>query len=245
VNVTTPVDGSAPRSSAPDNRPRTKLPQAGSVLAVAARPGDESYYLGAVLDDFHARGTKVSALVFSLGEASPYNTPAGRLRAVRSFEFELAAFVLRVTHRLLVDYPDGGLDKVPEAERVHRVTEMIRKCNADLLLTLDDGPAEHLVCETVCAAGRATGIPVLGWTLPADVAGAVRETGGLMVPSRRPDEIDFAVHVSRTVQRRAMRAHHSQAAAEATEAIRLEQQGDREWLRWLVSPEQNAQLQGR
>lgn len=135
-------------------------------------------------------------------------------RSVRPFEFELASFVLRAAHRLLVDYPDGGLGSIPAAELVERITRMIRESSADLLLTLDtDDP----LVGAACAAGRATGIPVLAWTLSADAA-------------------DFSVRVSRKVQKRAMRAHRSQAGAEPEHFARFDVQGDKEWLRWLVPP---------
>jgi CBS domain-containing protein/LmbE family N-acetylglucosaminyl deacetylase len=204
------------------------------VLAVVARPGDESYYLGAILDSFRAQETKVSALVFSMGEASPYNSSLDRLESVRPFEFELATFVLRASYRLLIDYPDGGLARVPLAERVERVTRMIRECAADLLLVVDGAAADHAVVEAAYAAGRAAGIPVLAWTLPADVADAVRASGGLAVAGCPRPEIDFAVQVSRKVQQRAMSAHRSQAAGADAHAARFGVQGDREWLRWLV-----------
>lgn len=245
--MTRPMGGSAARPGAAGDsgtRPNSGLPEAQSVIAVVGRPGDEANYLGAVLDAFRAGGTKVSALVFTSGKTASRD---GSFRAAASTrpEFEVASFVLRVTHRLMLDYRDGGLDQVPAVERARRVVEMIRRSSADLLLTADPGTVDPLVVEAVCAAGRTTGVPVLAWTLPVDVADEVRAAGGLGVPEHPVHETDFEVRIARKVQRRAMRAHRSQAAAEHAQIARLDVQGDREWLHWLVLPDRRAHTQGR
>jgi LmbE family N-acetylglucosaminyl deacetylase len=226
-------------------RPRSGLPQARSVLAVAGRPGDEAYYLGALLDAFRASGTTVSALVFTGGTAAPHDGSLGAAASARSIEFEVASFVLRVTHRLMIDYPDGGLGQVPAVELAGQVVEMIRRTSADLLLTADAGVADPSVVEAACTAGRATGVPVLAWTLPAGVSAEVRAAGGRGVPDHPAGETDFEVRIARKVQRRAMRAHRRQSEVEHAQLARLDVQGDREWLRWLVLPDRLAHTQGR
>jgi LmbE family N-acetylglucosaminyl deacetylase len=246
VNMTAPI-GDPARPGASDGsgvRPLGRLPQVHSVLAVVGRPGDEAYYLGAILDFFRAAGTMVSALVFTSGRAAPHDGNPGSA-AARPFEFEVASFVLRVTHRLMIDYPDDGLDQVPAVERARRVLEMLRRSAADLLLTADPGAIDPLVVEAVCAAGRSAGVPVLAWTLPADVAAEVRTAGGLGVPDHPVDDPDFELRITRKVQRRAMRAHRSQAEVEHAQIARLDVQGDREWLHWLVLPDRRANTEGR
>lgn len=237
----TPKDAGTPAGvdTFDDDCPRTALPRAGSVLAVVGRPGDEAYYLGAVLDAFRAGGTKVSALVFTRGEAAPHEGSANPA-SIGPSELEVAALVLRATHRLLLGYRDGGLGEVPAAERTRHVIDMIARCSADLLLTAEAGTIDSLVIEATCAAGRAAGVPVLAWTLPADVATAVRAAGGRGAPDHPRPEPDFAVRLTRSTQRRAMRAHRSQAGLEHVQLARLDVQGDREWLHWLVPPEPAA-----
>jgi N-acetylglucosamine malate deacetylase 2 len=248
VHRTMPVGGPAaarPGASGGSGvRPCGVLPRAQSVLAVVGRPGDEAYCLGAVLDAFRAGGTKVSALVFTSGKAAPRGGSFGTAASARPFEFEVASFVLRVTHRLMIDYPDGGLDQVPVVERMRRVVEMIRQSSADLLLTADPGAVDPLAVEAACAAGRATGVPVLAWTLPADVAAEVRAAGGLGMPDDPVRDPDFELRIARKVQRRAMRAHRSQAEMEHAQSIRLDVQGDREWLHWLEPPGRRLHTQG-
>jgi LmbE family N-acetylglucosaminyl deacetylase len=216
------------------------------MLAVVGRPGEEAFYLGAVLDAFRAGGTATSVLAFTEGEAAlPSVTSSTAATSTRRSEFEVASFVLRVTHRLMIDYPDGGLDRIPEAELVRQVIDMIRRCSADLLLTAEAGGIDPLVIGATCAAGRAAGVPVLAWTLPAEVAADVRAAGGQGVPDHPGGTTDFAVRVARNVQMRAMRAHRSQAAVEHAQIARLDVQGDREWLHWLVLPDRRAHTQGR
>jgi LmbE family N-acetylglucosaminyl deacetylase len=247
VDVTMPIDRPEARSDASGARPRTGLPQARSVLAVVGRPGDEAYYLGAVLDAFRAGGTQVSALAFTggTGGKAARREAISASAAAQPIEFEVASLVLRVTHRLMIDYPDGGLDQVSTEERVGQVLEMIQRCSADLLLTADAGAVDPLAVDAACDAGRAAGVPVLAWTLPAGVAAEVRAAGGLGVPDFPTDETDFEVRVVRKAQRRAMRAYRSRPWVENAQLVRLELQGDREWLHWLVLPDRRGHTQGR
>lgn len=215
------------------------LPAARSVLAVVARPGDEASYLGAVLDAFRGCGSQVSVLAFSRGDESPYNDTMEPLGLIRPFELDAAASALRAAHCLLADYPEAELRRLPVAQLAERVIRMVGEWAVDLLLTVDGRVGDRIAACVACQAGRETGIPVLGWTLPHDVARTVREATGLPVSGDAGTRIDFELRVRRTVQRHAMRAHCSQAGGDNVQLARLTVQGDREWLRWLVpaSPE--------
>lgn len=215
-------------------RPRTVLPVARSVLAVVARPGDEACYLGAVLDAFRARGSTVSVLAFTRGDASPYNDSMERLGAVRPFEFDAAVSALRASHCLLADYPEAELRRLPVGRLAERVIRMIHEWDVDLLLTVDGRLTDRTAACAACHAGRELDVPVLGWTLPHGVARCVREATGLPVTGDADRRIDFELRVGRRLQRYAMRAHYSQLGGDPTQLARLAVQGDREWLRWLV-----------
>lgn len=211
-----------------------RLPDAKCVLAVVARPGDEACYLGAVLDAFRRSGSQVSVLAISRGDASPYNDSMERLTAVRPFEFDAAASALRASHCMLADYPEAELRRLPVARLAERVIRMVREWNVDLLLTVDGRLGDRIAACVACHAGRELAVPVLGWTLPHDVARAVREATGLSVTGDADLRIDFELRVHRNAQQYAMRAHGSQARGDSTQFARLAVQGDREWLRWLV-----------
>jgi LmbE family N-acetylglucosaminyl deacetylase len=205
------------------------------VLAVVARPGDEACYLGAVMDAFHCGGSDVSVLAFSRGDASPYNDSMERLGSIRPFEFDAAASALRAAHCVLADFPEAELRRLPIARLAERVIRVINEWRVDLLLTVDGRLGDRTAACVACQAGRELDVPVLAWTLPHEVASAVREATGLSVTGDAGGRIDFELQVRRTAQRRAMRAHGSQSKGDGTQLARIELQGDREWLRWLVT----------
>ncbi|MDN3358268.1 PIG-L family deacetylase [Actinomadura sp. DC4] len=212
----------------------TALPEARSVLAVVARPGDEACYLGAVLDAFRRGGSQVSVLAFSRGDESPYNDSMEQLEVIRPFELDRAASALRAVHCLLADYPEAEMRRLPTAQLAERVIRMIGEWSVDLILTVDGRVVDRTAACVACQAGREAAVPVLGWTLPHEVAKVVREATGLSVTGDAGTRIDFELRVARTIQRYAMSAHVSQAGGCGTQLARLEVQGDREWLRWLV-----------
>ena len=216
-------------------RHRSALPAATSVLAVVTRPGDEACYLGAVIDAFRSGGSDVSVLAFSRGDASPYNESMERLGSIRPFEFDASASALRAAHCVLADYPEAELRRLPIARLAERVIRVIREWRVDLLLTVDGRLDDRIAACVACQAGRELDVPVLAWTLPHEVASSVREATGLSVTGDTGRRIDFELRVRRTAQRRAMRAHCSQSRGDGTQLARLDLQGDREWLRWLVS----------
>ncbi len=227
-----PSPGTARERTA--GRFRTTLPEARSVLAVVARPGDEACYLGAVLEAFRRGGSEVNVLAFSRGDASPYNDSMEHLGSIRPFELDAAASALRASHCLLADYPEAELRRLPIARLAERVIRMIGEWDADLLLTVDGRVGDRIAANVACHAGHAAEVPVLGWTLPHEVATAVREATGMSVTGDADVRIDFELAVRRTIQRYAMRAHCSQSRGDGTQLARLTVQGDREWLRWLV-----------
>lgn len=212
----------------------TTLPAARSVLAVVARPGDEVYYLGAVLDAFGRAGSTVSVLAFSRGDASPYNESMEHLDTIRLLEFDAAVSTLRADHCLLADYAEADLHRLPIARLAERVIRSVREWGADILLTVDGRMGDRVAACVACQAGRELTVPVLAWTLPHEVARRVRKATGLSVTGDPGRRIDFQLRVRRTVQRNAISAHGSQCAGEGTHLARLVVQGDREWLRWLV-----------
>src|SRR3569833_613087 len=215
-------------------RVRTALPEARSVLAVVACPGDEACYLGGVLDAFRGGGSQVSVLAFTRGDESPYNDSMERLGSIRPFELGAAASALRAAHCLLADYPEAALRRLPVAQLAERVIRVIHEWAVDLLITVDGPFVDRTAACVACHAGREAAVPVLGWTLPHEVATAVREATGRSVTGDAGTRIDFELRVRRTVQRYAMRAHGSQSRGATTQLARLTVQGDREWLRWLV-----------
>ena len=97
------------------------------------------------------------------------------------------------------------------------------------------GHPDHAAASTAAieVASR-HGLPVLGWALPAGVAGALNAEYGADFAGH--EELDLTVRVDRALQRRAIDAHVSQAVPGSVLWRRLELLGDVEHLRRLTLP---------
>src|SRR5215469_3630091 len=89
------------------------LPSATRVLAVTARPGQESADLGGLVYAFRRSGASLSLLCLTRGEAAALNSGTGRLEAVRPWEVQLAAGILGIGQVAVASYPDGRLHQYP------------------------------------------------------------------------------------------------------------------------------------
>ena len=207
--------------------PARALPGAGNVLAVIARPGQESADLGAMLHVFRRGGARLSLLCLTRGEASPLNSTCERLETIRPFELQVAAGLLGVSSVTVADYPDGGLRLAPVPELTERVRRAIRWQAPDLLLVVDPAaagdPDDARAAKAACLAAEPAGLPVLARSLPGARGGWVTELGA-----------DAAA--ARAIQRCAAGAHASQSAAGPQVLRRLDLLGHRERLRWLIPP---------
>jgi LmbE family N-acetylglucosaminyl deacetylase len=229
----------SPRDSR-SGQARAMLPAWPSTLVVIAHPDDESFGLGAVIDQLTAAGAAVHILCFTHGGASTLNQMHTDLHRVRETELRRAAAELGAAGVTLLDYPDGGLAGIAPAELAGHVADAAARARASGLLTFDDTgvtghPDHRSATGAAVLAGRRAGLPVLAWTLPAAVA-AHLSADGQHFAGQPPDRIDLCVRVSRERQRRAALLHASQISAGAVLWRRLRLLGDREYLRWLVPP---------
>jgi N-acetylglucosamine malate deacetylase 2 len=203
-----------------------RLPRAGHVLAVTARPGQESADLGRLLYAFRRRGASLALLSLTRGEASPLNSTCERLEVIRPWELQVAAGLLGISSLMVADYADGGLNRYPAIELTERVRRAIREHAADLLLVIEPAggdPDDAAVARAVCAAAEQTGVPALARMPRAARSGWHVDLGA-------------DATTARTVQRSALAAHTSQAGARPRTQRRIDQQDDREQMRWLVPP---------
>jgi len=203
-----------------------QLPRADRVLAITARPGQESASLGGLLYALRSSGASVSLLSLTRGEASGLNSTLQPLEAVRPWELQLAAFLLGVSSVAVSDYPDGslsGCELTTLTERVHRA---IRLHSPGLLVVIDplDADADSaMAAMAACAAADEVGVPVVARTLPA-------ARGGWQV------SLGAETAAARAAQRSAAAAHRSQSAGLSELMSHLDQLGAEEWLRWLIAP---------
>lgn len=137
-----------------------------SLLAVFAHPDDESIACGGLLSQCAERGVRVSLLCATRGEdATPLGEDRGALASKRGDELAAAGKVLGVAEVLLLDYPDGELEWLPEARAValeRDIADAARQAGADVVVTFDeDGlywhPDHIALHHRVTAAVRALG----------------------------------------------------------------------------------------
>lgn len=232
---TLPPGGRGVRMADVSAEPATVLPPWRRVLAVVAHPDDESFALGAVLAGFTTAGATTAVLCFTHGEASTVHGADGDLYALRATEFAAAAAALGVQVATLLHYPDGQLARTCPARLAGEVIDAARATEADgLLVFAPDGVTGHRDHAAATAAAlTAAGVldlPVIGWTVPASVATALNAEYGTGFTGTPAAAIDGTVAVDRSVQRRAVAAHASQAVSGSVLWRRLALLGDGESL---------------
>jgi LmbE family N-acetylglucosaminyl deacetylase len=138
--------------------------QLGVVLFVGAHPDDETFIAGGLLAAAAANGQRVVVVTATRGEWGIWDEsrwPQTKLADIRTKESEAALQCLGVSEHHWFDYPDGGCDKVDEAEAVEKLRSIIAGVKPTSIVTF--GP-EGLT-------GHADHIRVSGWT--AQAAGSV------------------------------------------------------------------------
>lgn len=202
------------------------LPSAVRVLAVTARPGQESADLGGLLYAFRRSGASLSLLCLTRGEAAAGNSGAARLEAARPWEVQMAASILGVGQVTVANYRDARLHHYHSSELVGRIRQAISEYGADLVLVVapetgDIGDAA--VARAATAAALQAGVPVAARTR-LGVSGAWNL------------DLGADAELARAIQKSALAAHTSQSEALPELISRLDQLGAVETLRWLLSP---------
>jgi N-acetylglucosamine malate deacetylase 2 len=219
--MTTAVAAS-PGSAGPS---AARLPRAVSVLAVTARPGQESENLGGLIYAFRRAGAALSLLCLTRGE-SARNAASARLEAIRPWELQLAAAVLGISEVAVGNFRDGKLHQYAVADLTGRVRRAIRQQSPDLVVVIapeagDKGDAA--VARAAIAAAARAGVPVLAHTTPGT-------TGAWAV------DLGADAPTARAIQRAAAAAHTSQSEALPRLMRRLDLLDGREAVRWLLFP---------
>src|SRR3984957_11526489 len=156
-----------PRPRTPSESAGGSLPRGVSVLAVTARPGQESADLGGVLYAFRRAGASLSLLTLTRGEAAGHNSGTTRLEAIRPWETQLAASILGISGIGVGNYRDGELHEYPAAELAERIRRSVLDRSADLLLFSARGRARHAdpaVPRPAVAAATEAGVPAVAST---------------------------------------------------------------------------------
>ena len=202
------------------------LPSAARVLAVTARPGQESAELGGPIYAFRRSGANLSLLCLTLGADAAQNSGMTRLNAARPWEVQMAASILGIRQVSIASYHDGRLHHYRTSELAQRIQHAISKYSADLALivapeTGDIGDAA--VARAATAAALQAGVPLAARTRPG-------VSGSWML------DLGAEAEAARAIQKSAVAAHATQAEALPETISRLDRLGHVETLRWLVSP---------
>jgi LmbE family N-acetylglucosaminyl deacetylase len=202
------------------------LPGGVRVLAVTARPGQESADLGGVLYAFRRSGASLSLLCLTRGEAATRNSGTARLEAARPWEVQIAAAILGIGQVAVTSYRDGRLHQYDMSDLAGRIQQAVSEYSAGLLLVVapEAGDiADAAVARAATAAALQTGVPAAARTRPGVLGAWALDLGG-------------DAETARAIQKSAVAAHASQSEALPEVIGRLDQLGRTETLRWLVSP---------
>jgi N-acetylglucosamine malate deacetylase 2 len=202
------------------------LPSAVRVLAVTARPGQESADLGGLLYAFRRSGASLSLLCLTRGKAAGQGTGNARLEAARPWEVQMAAAILGVRQVAVADYRDRSLHHYRTSDLADRIQQAAVEYSADLVLVVapetgDIGDAA--VARGAAAAALRAGVPLAGRTRPG-------VSGAWML------DLGADAELARAIQKSAAAAHTTQAEALPELLSRVDQLDSVETLRWLVSP---------
>lgn len=217
----TATHSSVARAFIPDS-----LPSAVRVLAVTARPGQESADLGGLLYAFRRSGASLSLLCLTRGEAAAQNSGHAQLDAARPWEVQTAAAILGVRHVAVASYRDGRLQHYSTSDLAERIRRSVEQYSADLVLVVapetgDIGDAA--VARAATATALQARVPVAARTRPGVSGAWILDLGA-------------DAEVARAIQKSAAAAHTTQAEVLPELISRLDQLGSVETLRWLVSP---------
>jgi LmbE family N-acetylglucosaminyl deacetylase len=139
--------------------------QARRLLAVLAHPDDESLGVGGTLARSSAEGVEVFLLTATRGAAGRYrghrpgdpeHPGAEALATIREAELRAAAAVLGVREIVLLDYPDGRLDRVDAPEAIAAIATEVRRIRPDVVVTFGPeggyGHPDHIAISQLTTA---------------------------------------------------------------------------------------------
>jgi len=202
------------------------LPSAVRVLAVTARPGQESADLGGLLYAFRRSGANLSLLCLTRGKTAGQGSGNTRVEEARPWEVQMAAAILGVRQVAVTDYRDGSLHHYRTSDLAERILQAAEEYAADLVLVLapETGDiGDSAVARAATAAALQAGVPLAGRTRPG-------VSGAWML------DLGADAELARAIQRSAAAAHATQAEALPELLSRVDQLDSVEALRWLVSP---------
>lgn len=109
------------------------------LLCVTAHPDDEAGGFGGSLLLYRERGVETFVICLTPGQAATHRggaRSAEELAGIRHREFAVACKILNVSHGVVLDYPDGGLDRVDFYTAVADLTRRMREIRPHVVMTI-------------------------------------------------------------------------------------------------------------
>jgi LmbE family N-acetylglucosaminyl deacetylase len=109
------------------------------LLCTTAHPDDEVWAFGGTLLKYAEQGVETHVLCCTRGESATNRGGAlsgDELAAMRTREFHQACRLLKVAHAEILDYPDGGLDRLDLVAVAGELIRRIRQVRPQVIVTL-------------------------------------------------------------------------------------------------------------
>jgi LmbE family N-acetylglucosaminyl deacetylase len=178
----------------------------GTMLGVWGHPDDEAYLSAGLMMGALAAGNRAVCVTVTHGEAGfPEDDPRplDELAALREVERGACLDVLGVSEHEWMPYPDGGCDRIPDAEPVEKLCALLDELRPDTVLTFgpdgQTGHVDHIAAGrwTTLACRRAAPATRLLYAAmtPEWVAGFMDATEIdqiMMVPGMQPPTVEAA-----------------------------------------------------
>jgi LmbE family N-acetylglucosaminyl deacetylase len=142
------------------------------MLCVTAHPDDEAGGFGGSLALYQERGVETSVICLTPGQAATHRGGAKNdqeLAAMRREEFAASCRILKITHGLVLDYPDGDLYRQNLYRVVYDLALQVRRFRPQVMLTFGPeggvtGHTDHSMASVFAAlafhwAGRTNRYP--------------------------------------------------------------------------------------
>ena len=119
------------------------------LLCVTAHPDDEVGSFGGILQKYAGRGVQTHVICLTAGTAATHRGGAKsneELAAMRRREFAASCAILNVSHGEVLDFPDGGLDRVNFLDPVAALVKRIRHIRPQVIAAI--GPEGAVTAHT-------------------------------------------------------------------------------------------------
>jgi LmbE family N-acetylglucosaminyl deacetylase len=171
------------------------------LMCITAHPDDEAGGFGGTLRLYHDRGVETCVICLTPGEAATNRGGTqsdAELAAMRRKEFAGSCEILRVTRGLVLDYPDGRLDRQDLYKVVRDLTLHIRQFRPQVLITFGmeggvTGHTDHSMASTFATlafhwSGRSNRYPdqLKNGLVPHRTRKLYYGTADFTLPNRQP-----------------------------------------------------------